>query len=47
MFKSLLLRALSVDVNDEPEDVRFANAFKPLCELSGQAVEPNQAFTID
>ena len=46
MFKSLLLRALSVDVNDEPEDVRFANAFKPLCELSGQAVEPNQAFTV-
>ena len=45
MFKSLLLRALSVDVNDKPEDVRFADAFKPLCENSGQAMEPNQAFT--
>ena len=31
--------------NDEPEDVRFADSFKPLCELSGHAVEPNQTFT--
>ena len=46
MFKSLLLRAISVEVNDKPEDVRFADAFKPLCEISGRRIEASQAFAI-
>jgi hypothetical protein len=45
MYKSLLLRALVVKVDDQPEDVRFANAFTPLCEVAGQVLEPNEAFT--
>ena len=49
MYKSLLLRAVSVEVNDQPEDVRLADAFRPLCEVEdparGHVVEPNQAFT--
>ena len=37
MYKSLLLRSFSVQVTDEPEDVRFANAFQVLCEVTGDA----------
>ena len=36
MYKSLLLRALSVEEGDEPEDVRVAEAFKPLCVIEGK-----------
>ena len=43
MYKSLLLRSFSVQVTDEPEDVRFANAFQVLCEVTGDA---NRAFTL-
>ena len=35
MYKSLLLRSLSVEVNDEPEDVRFASAFRPSSAAAG------------
>ena len=45
MFKSLHLRALSVQVGDDPVDVRFANAFAPLCDVPGRHPDPNQAFT--
>ena len=45
MYKSLLLRALCVEMSDRPEDVRLADAFSPLCEIMGQELEPNHAFT--
>ena len=45
MFKSLLLRSLAVELNDKPEDVRFNDAFRPLCEIAGRSIEPNHAFT--
>ena len=45
MFKSLLLRSLSVEMNDEPEDVRFLNAFRSLCQVPGRLVDPSKAFT--
>ena len=48
MYKSLLLRALSVEEGDEPEDVRFAKAFEPLCVIEGNPIsclDGNQAFS--
>ncbi len=46
MFKSLLLRAISVEVNDNPEDVRFADAFKLLCEIPGQRLEKSSLHKV-
>ena len=43
MYKSLLLRPFSVQISDEPEDVRFANAFQVLCEVTE---DPNNAFSL-
>ena len=45
MFKSLLLRPLSIQVDERPEDIRFADAFKPLCTVVNQKLDPNHAFT--
>ena len=45
MYKSLLLRALAVEQGDQPEDVRFAEAFAPLCCIEGKPLDGNQAFT--
>ena len=45
MYKSLLLRQLSVPAGEEPEDVRFAKAFVPLCKIEGKPVDGNNAFT--
>ena len=45
MYKSLLLRALSVEVHDQPEDLRFADAFAPLSEIAGRDLDGNEAFS--
>ena len=45
MYKALLLRALSVEVGDDPEDVRLAAAFEPLCTVGAKALDGNEAFT--
>ena len=45
MYKSLLLRDLSVEQGDKPEDVRFEEAFAPLCCIEGKPLDGNQAFT--
>ena len=45
MYKSLLLRDLSVEQGDKPEDVRFEEAFAPLCCIKGKPLEGNHAFT--
>ena len=45
MYKSLLLRAISVKEGDEPEDVRFAKAFQPLCVVEGKSLDGNQAYS--
>ena len=47
MFKSILLRTLSVNRNDlsVPEDIRFAKAFEPLCVTGDEKLEPDHAFT--
>ena len=41
MFKSLLLHALSAQVGDDLEHVRFA----ALCDVPGSTSDPNQPFT--
>ena len=43
MYKSLLLRDLSIKQGDEPEDVRFARSFEPLCVVEGEELDGNQA----
>ena len=45
MYKSLQLRVLAVREGDEPEDVRFARAFEPLCNFEDTCLDGNQAFT--
>ena len=45
MFKSLLLRSLSVENGDQPEDIRFAKAFDSLCAAAHSSVDGNHAFT--
>ena len=44
-YKSWLLRALSVEEGDEPEDIRFAKAFQPLCVVEGKSLDGNQAYS--
>ena len=43
MYKSLLLRNLSIKRGDEPEDVRFAQTFDPLRLVEGEHLDGNQA----
>ena len=43
MYKSLLLRSLSIKQGEEPEDVRFAQTFYPLCLVEGEDLDGNQA----
>ena len=45
MYKSLLLRTLSVDEGDEPGDIRFDAAFRPLCVIEGKSLDGNQAYS--
>ena len=45
MYKSLLLRSLSVEVGEEPEDVRRDKAFAPLCTIEGETLDGNEAPT--
>jgi hypothetical protein len=47
MYKSLLLRPLRVDdspLNEKPPDIRFAEAFQPLCTVADKEVDGNHAF---